>query len=63
MIEPPSSPLAEPPLDPRVLTHAERVEVERIRTHRTWYDDADARDHVTYLLRLVERLTADTEEL
>jgi hypothetical protein len=55
---PPSSPLAEPPPDPRVLTAAERTQVERARSRSTWYRDHEAVDDVRLLLRLLDRLTA-----
>lgn len=58
---PPTSPLADDPPDPRVLTSAERAAVDAVRTRRTWYDRVGqhtAEDDITLLLRLLDRVTA-----
>lgn len=56
---PPTSPLADDPPDPRVLTEAELLRVARVRAAWSWYGDAHASDDVRFLLGLLDRLTGD----
>lgn len=59
---PPTSPLADPPPDPRVPTPAERTRLDHLRLVHAWYDDRRAADDVRWLLDLVDRVTAPTTE-
>lgn len=55
---PPTSPLADPPPDPRVLTRAEVDRLVHLRLVHSWYSDVAARVDVRFLLDLVDRVTA-----